>query len=146
MATGNGPKWTRRALLRRGARAFAAAGMSAPIVQILAGTARAQSMPNSGLDRAARTIQRDNIEFAAVESLGSTEVTVVAQCLDNQWVPRGLLHRMIGEKVALNAVESKRAPYVRAEYIRALINAQRVVCNRAYLFNNPVVFNDYLRR
>jgi hypothetical protein len=34
----------------------------------------------------------------------------------------------------------------RAEYLRSLINSQQVIMNRAFLFNNPVVSQDYSRK
>jgi len=70
-------------------------------------------------------------------------VTVVAQCLDDQWVPRGMLDRMIEDGLSFADVREQREARVRAEYYRSLLNAQQVVVNRAYLYNSPVVFRDY---
>jgi hypothetical protein len=33
---------------------------------------------------------------------------------------------------------------VRAEYIRSLINGELVVINRAFIYNNDVIYRDYL--
>ena len=87
-----------------------------------------------------------NIEFIPLEYKHLKKVCVVAQSLDNQWVPRGLLQRMLNEGLALNDVESGRERFVRNEYMRALINAEQVVINRAYLYNNDVVSRDYRKR
>jgi hypothetical protein len=70
-------------------------------------------------------------------------MAVVAQCLDNQWVPGGLLAGMIDDGRELADVRPALATDVRAEYIRALVNSPQVVVNRAFLYNNPVVFGDF---
>lgn len=70
-------------------------------------------------------------------------MTVVAQCLDNQWVPPELLRRMVSEGRELADVQGELAGDIRAEYIRALVNSPQVVVNRAFLYNNPVVFDDF---
>ena len=86
------------------------------------------------------------VEFDRLEYKHLKKVCVVAQSLDNQWVPRGLLQRMLTEGLALKDVEAGRERFVRNEYMRALINAEQVVINRAYLYNNDVVSRDYRKR
>lgn len=68
---------------------------------------------------------------------------VVAQCLDDQWVPPSLLKEMIRKGKSYADVAKVRNRGVRAEYRRALVNARQVVANRAYLYNTPVVIRDY---
>jgi hypothetical protein len=60
-------------------------------------------------------------------------------------VPKELLSKMINRSLGLNDVRSELERYVRVEYLRALVNTQQVVINRAYLYNNPAVFQDYLQ-
>ena len=36
-------------------------------------------------------------------------------------------------------------PYVRREYLRALVSTGQVVINRAFLYNNPTIYNDFAR-
>jgi hypothetical protein len=43
-------------------------------------------------------------------------------------------------------VARRRESESRAEYLRALLNAEQVIVNRAYLFNNPVVRRDFAKR
>jgi hypothetical protein len=86
------------------------------------------------------------IEFAALDPTDLEQVCVVAQSLDNQWVPRSMLSRMLARGRGLPEVREAREHAVRAEYIRALINTEQVVVNRAYLYNNPVVFRDFTTR
>lgn len=47
-------------------------------------------------------------------------------------------------KLAYAEVEKYLERLVLTEYVRALINGRQVVINRAYLYNNPVLFRDYL--
>jgi len=86
----------------------------------------------------------ESSNFERIEPYALGDVSVVAQSLDNQWVPRPLLYEMLKKGLDLNDVKDRREKYVRAEYLRALINARQVVINRAYIYNNPVVFKDYL--
>lgn len=63
-------------------------------------------------------------------------LAAVPQALDDQWVPQAVLHRRTGDRTASLA-------QVRAEYRRALLNANQVVLNRAYLWNSPAVYGDF---
>jgi hypothetical protein len=73
-------------------------------------------------------------------------IAVVAQCLDNQWVPRDLLGSMIENGWSLNHqdVTTRRLSDSRNEYLRSVLNSQQVIINRAFFFNNPVVYRDIL--
>lgn len=100
-----------------------------------------------------------NISFRKLTPDALQEVAVVAQALDNQWVSRatlstmlkrsrqrGLLKRILGNKRVLGLADMREARerIGRMEYIRSLINAEQLVINRAYFFNNDVVNRDYL--
>ncbi|WP_217141680.1 hypothetical protein [Streptomyces sp. AC627_RSS907] len=67
---------------------------------------------------------------------------VIAQSLDNQWVPDQLTADMIEQGKSLDEVARRREREVRAEYFRSLINASQVVINRAYFYNNPAISCD----
>ncbi|SCL32676.1 hypothetical protein GA0074692_3376 [Micromonospora pallida] len=71
-------------------------------------------------------------------------VAVVAQCLDNQWVTEDLLTQIITRRQSYRDVERQRQRDARAEYLRSILNAEQVVINRAYFFNNPVVHRDFV--
>ena len=71
-------------------------------------------------------------------------MAVVAQSLDNQWVPPGLLRHMLDRGLELNDVRAALRDEVRADYIRALINSPQVIVNRAFFYNNPLVFEDFV--
>lgn len=73
----------------------------------------------------------------------SGEIFVVNQALDNQWVPRNLLNKMLSRGWGLQDVENERSGFVRTEYLRSLINAPRTVINRAFLYNNPSLSQDF---
>ncbi|MER7445099.1 hypothetical protein [Micromonospora avicenniae] len=71
-------------------------------------------------------------------------ITVVAQCLDNQWVTQDLLGQMLRRRQSYRDIERRRRQDARAEYLRSILNAEQVVVNRAYFFNNPVVYQDFI--
>jgi len=70
-------------------------------------------------------------------------VSVVAQCLDNQWAPRHLQERQRGEGLSFDQINAEREPAVRRGFIRALLSARQVIINRAFLYNNHVVAASY---
>jgi hypothetical protein len=86
-----------------------------------------------------------NIEFERLEPENLKQVAVVAQALDNQWVPRTTLAQMLKDGSDLEGVQTARGPVARAEYIRSLINAEQVVINRAFLRNSDVIIRDYIQ-
>lgn len=90
-----------------------------------------------------RQVLSRQAEFAWAPS-DLMNVAVLAQALDNQWVRTELLDKMLSTGQSLLEVQRDRERQVLAEYRRALVNAPQVVINRAYLYNNPVVFGDYL--
>jgi hypothetical protein len=85
--------------------------------------------------------------FRKIENTDLDPVAVVAQCLDNQWVPRDLLKTMVDEGLSLNDdnVARRRLEDSRHEYLRSILNAPQVIINRAFFFNNPVVYRDFLQ-
>lgn len=75
-----------------------------------------------------------------------SRISVVAQCLDNQWITRDLLEHMLRRRLSYAEVERRRREDARAEYLRSILNAEQVIVNRAYFFNNPVVYQDFAAR
>ena len=71
-------------------------------------------------------------------------MAVVAQSLDNQWVPPRLLREMLSKGRELNDVRGTLRDEIRADYIRALINSPQIIVNRAFFYNNPLVFEDFV--
>jgi hypothetical protein len=84
-----------------------------------------------------------NVEFVAIEPRELGFAPVIVQALDNQWLPLSLLRKEHFSS-SIENLEEHREKLVRAEYIRALINGRQIVINRAYLYNNPLLFRDYL--
>ncbi|MGP4002287.1 hypothetical protein [Streptomyces sp. 8N706] len=84
-------------------------------------------------------------EFNRVVNSDLKPVAVVAQCLDNQWVPRELLGSMLehGRSLRHAKVADARLRAVRHEYLRALLNSQQVIVNRAFFLNNHAVYQDF---
>jgi hypothetical protein len=88
-----------------------------------------------------------NAPFRQIENTDLAPVAVVAQCLDNQWVPRDLLADMVTHGLSLTdpQVNRRRLELSRHEYLRSILNAQQVIINRAFFFNNPTVYRDFLK-
>jgi hypothetical protein len=90
-------------------------------------------------------VRRDgNVEFIAIDRDGLSKVPVFSQALDNQWLPRELLSKAFAAGAVAEQIERERSRLARAEYIRALINGQQVVVNRAFIYNNEVIYRDYV--
>lgn len=94
----------------------------------------------------APTASVGHVEFEQLEPHQLKQVAVVAQALDNQWVPRHLLRRMLKSRglQGLRDVEAQLKPLVRAEYIRALLTSEQVVINRAYFANSATLRQDHM--
>jgi len=87
-----------------------------------------------------------NIEFEKLESSELKQVAVVAQALDNQWVPRATLARMLKRGQRLADVSKERQTLARAEYIRSLVNAEQVIINRSFIYHSSIIQQDYLKQ
>jgi hypothetical protein len=89
-----------------------------------------------------------NVEFDGIEpgSLNiEKRIPVVAQALDNQWVPRTLLEALLTGRVSLECVQDYLTGLARTEYLRSLINGEQIIMNRAFLYNNSVIARDYMQ-
>jgi hypothetical protein len=71
------------------------------------------------------------------------KAAIVPQVVDNQWVPKKLLNRMISKKKELKQVKQTQKKYIRKEWRRALVYGEQVVVNRAYILNNQIIVDDY---
>jgi hypothetical protein len=87
-----------------------------------------------------------DIEFERLELDDLQSVRVLVQALDNQWIPRALLPSVLKAGQITGKLDRQLRRAVRAEYIRSLINGQQVILNRAYVYNNPAISQDYSRR
>lgn len=88
-----------------------------------------------------------DVDFFAAIPDDLDRIVSVPQAFDNQWVPDALLGRAMSPRQHLSdaRLEQQRMPYVRREYLRALVNTGQVVINRAYLYNNPAIYGDYAK-
>ncbi len=84
-----------------------------------------------------------NVSFRQLTISDLNDLAVLAQSLDNQWVPPTVLSEMIGASQSFDDVVNARHAAMRVEYLRSLINASQTVVNRAYILNNPVLYNDF---
>jgi len=89
-----------------------------------------------------QVVRDGEVEFLAIDRGGLGRMAVVAQCLDGYWVPRSMLGRMLERGESLADVAGERMGIVRAEYLRALVNARQVIVGRSALFNHPAVARD----
>lgn len=86
------------------------------------------------------------ITITRLEPQDLTAVPVILQAFDNQWLPRSLLRRAIRRGSISQTTQRSLRTMVRTEYLRALVNLRQVIINRAYLYNNLIIFHDYTRR
>lgn len=84
-----------------------------------------------------------SVEFEKLTPSKLAKAAIVPQVLDNQWVSETLLTKMIKEKKSLRDVKEERAKDVVKEWRRALVYGEQVVVNRAFMFNNEVIVDDY---
>jgi hypothetical protein len=93
------------------------------------------------------TIDDGDVSFTPIEAadlIGT--VSAVPQALDNQWFDRELLAKVIKAGTVDKSVAADRDRRSRIEYLRALLAAEKIIVNRAYLYNNRVVYQDYLAK
>ncbi len=87
----------------------------------------------------------DGVEFIPLlptsirDSLG-----IVSQAFDDQWMPTTLLRAVLNGKISYQEAQPYLDYLVRTEYIRSLINGERLVVNRAFIYNNPWLYRDFL--
>ena len=87
-----------------------------------------------------------DIEFERLEPIDLKPLSVLVQALDNQWLSRSLLQPALKAGEITRGIDRKLKKAVRSEYIRSLINGRQVVINRAYVYNNPAISQDYTRK
>ena len=85
-----------------------------------------------------------NVEFTAIEPANLKPAPLLIQALDNQWLPRQIWHAVMGKGYLTDEMKEQLGIQVRTEYIRGLINGKQIVINRAFIYNTPIVFQDFL--
>lgn len=71
------------------------------------------------------------------------DLATIPQALDNQYVPRKVLKNLLRKRLSRAETVDKLAQDIRREYLRSLLYSHRVILNRAFLFNSPVLFGDF---
>src|ERR1700730_11114399 len=66
------------------------------------------------------------------------DLTVVAQCLDNQWLPPELAEKLDGVR-GYESLGKHRKDSIRRELIGALLTSEQLILNRAYAYTNDVL-------
>ena len=95
----------------------------------------------------------DNVEFEGLEPVDlapedegeAVSLPIIAQGLDNRWATLALARAFFSGQISHAQAERYLADLARTEYIRALINGERVIILCTFLYNNPILFRDYLR-
>src|SRR5260370_34542821 len=95
------------------------------------GTMSERPLPEESRWKHPSKVRIDGVEFSAIELPDLASSPVVIQALDNQWIPRSILYKAVKEGRVTAEIEESLKKTVRAEYLRALINAQQVIVNRA---------------
>jgi virulence-associated protein VapD len=83
------------------------------------------------------------IKFERLTPKDLSKSAVVPQAIDNQWVPSRLLKSMITKRKSLSDVNHQRQKIMLKEWRRALVYSEQVIINRAFIFNNSIVVDDY---
>ncbi len=85
------------------------------------------------------------VSFVKLTPAELAHSAIVPQALDNQWVPDPVLRRLIRRRQSLKDWQATKESrkLVLTEWRRALIYAPQVIVNRAVLFNNPIIVDDY---
>ena len=102
------------------------------------------TQPSDRQDRQNKMRTTDGVTFEAIERDGLGTVPVFSQVFDNQWFPRDLLDKAFKAGMVSDELERRRAEIVRNEYVRSLINGSQIVINRAFIYNNPAIYQDYM--
>lgn len=91
------------------------------------------------------TKKAGNVEFERLTpaQLRTRSVAVMAQAIDNQWLPPPLLREALMREQLTEDIKTRREERVLVEYRRALINGECMVINRAFVYNNAVIARDY---
>ncbi|MFG2091127.1 putative glycolipid-binding domain-containing protein [Spirillospora sp. NPDC048824] len=105
--------------------------------RVVHGGSGSRGVSNVGGACRGRQLQQIDFRGSAQNYHGGT------QSLDNQWFDRELLERALREGGVGKAILREQAQRSRREYLRALLNAEKVVINRAFLYNNPQVYQDF---
>ncbi len=105
-----------------------------------------EQQPPRKKHRRSKVGQVGNVEFERLELSDLKPVRVLVQALDNQWLPRSLLQPALKAGQITKRLDKQLKKAVRAEYIRSLINGQQVIVNRAYVYNNPAISQDYSQK
>ncbi len=105
-----------------------------------------QSTEGTEKDQTSKIGKDKNVEFERLRKSDLKSIPLFTQALDNQWLPRDLLQEAQKKRKITPNIDRRLRKTVRAEYIRSLINGEQVVFNRAYLYNNPAISQDYVKR
>jgi hypothetical protein len=95
------------------------------------------------IDRLQISKGSENCEFEKLEIDELHPYHIVPQFADNQWVPRALLKQMIAQGLSLSDVQPQIEENKRMEFRRALINSPQIAINRAYLYNEKILYESY---
>jgi hypothetical protein len=105
--------------------------------------AHRQVVPGAWLAEEEESMNEREENRNVVDPSKLSETATVPQALDNVWVPVDVLPEVLKGK-SIWDVKAKRDQAVKTEWRRSLAYSDQVVVNRAYLFNNPPVYTDFL--
>ncbi|MFO1107890.1 MAG: hypothetical protein U1E61_01760 [Bradyrhizobium sp.] len=74
-----------------------------------------------------------------------SDLTVVAQCLDNQWIPPELA-KDVNSQHGFLGVSDRRNKAIRRELMGAILTSEQLIVNRAYAYTNEVLAEIYANR
>lgn len=70
-----------------------------------------------------------------IRSADLSPLSIVAQCLDNQWLPPALSEK-VNDKSGLASLGGERTDLIKRELIGTILTSEQIIINRANLYNN----------
>ncbi len=71
-------------------------------------------------------------------------LAAIPAAIDNQWAPRSILEDIVEHGTSPDDWLPSRDKQARSEFMRSLIDNERVIINRAYIFNSSILRAEYL--
>jgi hypothetical protein len=102
-----------------------------------------EPLPLNIVERSLVPTGTENCEFEKLEIDELHPYHTVPQFADNQWIPRTLLKQAIRQELSLSDVRQQVEANKRMEFRRALINSPQIAINRAYLYNEKILSENY---
>ncbi len=86
-----------------------------------------------------------DVEFAKLDVAYLQPIRTLTQVFDHHWLPKTLLSKAFHAGAITENIDQELRRTIRAGYIHSLLHSQQVIVNRAHLYDNAVVSQDYIQ-